>query len=434
MPCAALLGVDLLRQAASARTSTTRRPAPARSRADLADVGVDVDDRPGPARAHAGQERADAVVGAVEVGGQHRVPVVERQRLEAAPRHVDAGGVDEDVDLRRTAPAPPRPSRRRPPASLTSHGNGASRGGVGTGHRRRLGKRLSRRPTSATFHPSAANLSAMARPTPLPAPVTTATFMGAIYPHSFAFVRRGAAGAPVTHPRAGSATEPDRLQERLKLYETAGILRRTAFRTGLLRRHVGPAAIDAPDVVADACPDISPPRIAMAASHPPAPSAPPQVFQDYCFECHGTDKPKGDLEHRAPARAAVVGVGRRQLAGLGKGRRDARERHDAAEGGDALPVRRRARGGRGWIRDVAQGLRRRARRRSGTSDGPAPDERRVRLRDPRPHRRRRQGRHRLVERLGRRRRVSPTSATSSSCRTPASSAISKPRSRSRTTR
>ena len=37
------------------------------------------------------------------------------------------------------------------------------------------------------------------------------------------------------------------------------------------------------------------PRIAMAASHPPAPSAPPQVFQDYCFECHGTDQPKGDL-------------------------------------------------------------------------------------------------------------------------------------------
>jgi len=37
------------------------------------------------------------------------------------------------------------------------------------------------------------------------------------------------------------------------------------------------------------------PRIAMAASHAPAPSAPPQVFQDYCFECHGTDQPKGDL-------------------------------------------------------------------------------------------------------------------------------------------
>ena len=45
----------------------------------------------------------------------------------------------------------------------------------------------------------------------------------------------------------------------------------------------------------------------------------------------------------------------------------------------------------------------RARRRSGTRHGPAADERRIRLRDPRPHRRRRQGRRRRLERLGRRR-------------------------------
>ena len=110
-------------------------------------------------------------------------------------------------------------------------------------------------------------------------------------------------------------------------------------------------------------------------------------------------------QHRAPARAAVVGVGRRQLAGLGEGCRDAGEGQHAAEGGDALPLRRRAGGGHRLDPDVAQGLRRRACGRSGSSDGPAPDERGVRLCDPRPHRRRRQGRDRLVERLGRRRRV-----------------------------
>jgi len=38
--------------------------------------------------------------------------------------------------------------------------------------------------------------------------------------------------------------------------------------------------------------------LAMASARPhatPAPSAAPDVFKDYCFECHGTDKPKGDI-------------------------------------------------------------------------------------------------------------------------------------------
>ena len=40
-------------------------------------------------------------------------------------------------------------------------------------------------------------------------------------------------------------------------------------------------------------------RIVAVSSSPrraaPAPAAAPEVFKDYCFECHGTDKPKGDL-------------------------------------------------------------------------------------------------------------------------------------------
>jgi hypothetical protein len=46
---------------------------------ELADVGVDVDDRPGSALAHPGQEGLDAAVATVEVGGQHRLPVIERE-------------------------------------------------------------------------------------------------------------------------------------------------------------------------------------------------------------------------------------------------------------------------------------------------------------------------------------------------------------------
>ena len=58
-----------------------------------------------------------------------------------------------------------------------------------------------------------------------------------------------------------------------------------------------------------------------------------------------------------------------------------------------------------WIRDVVEGLRNRARGRARARDRPPADQRRIRLRGPRPDRHRRQGRHRCVERLGRRRGV-----------------------------
>ena len=53
-----------------------------------------------------------------------------------------------------------------------------------------------------------------------------------------------------------------------------------------------------------------------------------------------------------------------------------------------------------WIRASLGRIRRGPRRRSGTGHGPAVDERRIRVRDPRPHRGRGQGRRRRVERLG----------------------------------
>ena len=65
--------------------------------------------------------------------------------------------------------------------------------------------------------------------------------------------------------------------------------------------------------------------------------APPGVFEDYRFECHGTDKPKADLSIERLLLGLPSSPRRGELAGLGTCRRHARERQDAAEGGDALP-------------------------------------------------------------------------------------------------
>ena len=78
----------------------------------------------------------------MKVGGEDGIPVVERQRLEAPPRHVDPRRVDEDVDA----------------AEAREHRRAHGRDGVGRAHvaredrdpvsgfrpgqRRRLGERL----------------------------------------------------------------------------------------------------------------------------------------------------------------------------------------------------------------------------------------------------------------------------------------------------
>ena len=68
--------------------------------------------------------------------------------------------------------------------------------------------------------------------------------------------------------------------------------------------------------------------------------------------------------------------------------------------GMPAPARGGARTGGVLDPGVARRIRRGPRGRSGTGHGPAVDERRIRVRDPRPHRRRGQGRRRRVERLG----------------------------------
>ena len=114
---------------------------------------------------------------------------------------------------------------------------------------------------------------------------------------------------------------------------------------------------------------------------------------------------QGGPEHRAAGGPAVGNFRRRELERLGAHRRHGRVGQDAAEGSDALPHRQRARGRDDLDPIVAQGVRRRARRRSRARDGPPPDQRRVRLRHSRSDRHRHQGRHRRLERLGRRRRL-----------------------------
>ena len=57
-------------------------------------------------------------------------------------------------------------------------------------------------------------------------------------------------------------------------------------------------------------PTPTPTRVAPVPDHTRAAPAPPGVFEDYCFECHGTDKPKADLSiERLLSRASPASVG-----------------------------------------------------------------------------------------------------------------------------
>src|SRR4029079_687153 len=96
------LGIDLLRETAQTEFGgDVGRPG--KVTGDLSHVGIDVDDRAGPLRPHPRQERSDAVVRAMEGRGQDRVPVVERQHLEAPARDIDTGGIHENVDRAKPA-------------------------------------------------------------------------------------------------------------------------------------------------------------------------------------------------------------------------------------------------------------------------------------------------------------------------------------------
>ncbi len=75
-----------------------------------------VDDRAAAAGAHLRQERLHTVVGAVEIGGDHRVIILHRQHVECPLRRVRAGGIHQDLDV-----APRRehvPAHRRDRVSI----------------------------------------------------------------------------------------------------------------------------------------------------------------------------------------------------------------------------------------------------------------------------------------------------------------------------
>ena len=133
-------------------------------------------------------EHAEGVLGAEERGGEVDVddglPLLEGDVLHRDARAPSAGIVEEDVEAaegrldrveepprRRRAcrrrRAPPAPSRRapRPPRATASSGS-------------------RRRPARATAKPALARPSAAARPTPLPAPVISATLSAIGFPPS----------------------------------------------------------------------------------------------------------------------------------------------------------------------------------------------------------------------------------------------------------
>ena len=97
------------------------------------------------------------------------------------------------------------------------------------------------------------------------------------------------------------------------------------------------------------------PRLAPAPAHTPRPSAiPPAAFQKYLLRVPWHQEARGGPEHRE-ARHRLFD--RRALAAVGQGRRDARDRPDAAQRGRRAPDRRRARGHGGLDPRLAQGVR-----------------------------------------------------------------------------
>ena len=91
---------------------------------------------------HARQERPHAVVRAVQVRGEDAVPVIERQRREAALRDVDAGGVHEHVHLAEARAHRGAHRRHGVRRADVARKDADSAIRPGTGQRRRLGERL----------------------------------------------------------------------------------------------------------------------------------------------------------------------------------------------------------------------------------------------------------------------------------------------------
>ena len=132
---------------------------------DQAADGGDVHDRAAAALAHPPRGGLAAVERAAQVDGDHVVPLVGRHRVDVADL-ADAGAVDEDVDAAfgRRRPGRPRARRRR-----------------GSGRRRWIATSPARS-KPVTRAPSRAKRSAISRPIPLAAPVTSTTRFSSIRP------------------------------------------------------------------------------------------------------------------------------------------------------------------------------------------------------------------------------------------------------------
>ena len=146
------------------------------------------------------------------------------------------------------------------------------------------------------------------------------------------------------------------------------------------------------------------PQRARVASPSPQAFHPPQTFQKYCFECHGGTKRKGDVSiERLIRQSAQSSVGGywdewNKIAEMLETRQ-----MPSPDEAELFPTDDERAAAVAWIRETLGTYEAEHAGDPGTSDGPATDQRRVRLCASRSDRHRRQGRRRCVERLGRRR-------------------------------
>src|SRR6266571_8331550 len=105
-PIAALLDVDGLGEAREAEFGHDVRGAGFRIR-QFARVGDNIHNGAGFSLAHQGQESLEAVVGAVQIGVDHAMIILQGEEFEAAPGSVRAGGVHEHFDRAEIRQDPP---------------------------------------------------------------------------------------------------------------------------------------------------------------------------------------------------------------------------------------------------------------------------------------------------------------------------------------
>ena len=134
-----------------------------------------VDDPPalGVLRLHHPHRVVRAQVGAGQVGGHDRLPPVGRQLVHRAGRRPGPRVVDEQVHPAEALADRARTARATDSASPTSAGTGSTEPAAARAAVSSRGSR--RRPAAATCQPWPASVTVISRPSPEPAPVTTAT-------------------------------------------------------------------------------------------------------------------------------------------------------------------------------------------------------------------------------------------------------------------